>query len=419
VEQSSGTCDIPENCTVTHETHLLLNPPHAQARRDGQCARTQLQLAVKQGLGTVEQYFHFKTQVRWFLYGWSPRVVTTTNTDMHAATTTTTNNTDMHAATTTNNTTTTTAQDLSKKLKDESGGLDLMGYIELQRWGVMGVQSRRTAHSELKASLCLDTPAALHSSKPTHNQPSLNPLAPPKKKNAATPTTTTTRNYRACVRAHQMALAAQRALWTTLLHDTLSFSALRESFDVMQKAEAQAYQVYRRWVGLGGFGKLGWGWGWGWGLGFGLLCCICGPEHFRVQSLTTFTHHLNPLPHNCAPSVLERYPNNGRLLKIYGRFLEWVRNEPSKAQKYYEVRSTADVAIGLNWIGLDDELVLLPLHAFSPLCYRKQTSARSPRPLQPNHHPTNCTHNPNTKRPAWLITRRRQPRLGCRTACWM
>lgn len=36
--------------------------------------------------------------------------------------------------------------------------------------------------------------------------------------------------------------------------------------------------------------------------------------------------------------MLERYPANGRLLKIYGRFLEWVQNEPSRAQKYYEVR---------------------------------------------------------------------------------
>lgn len=26
------------------------------------------------------------------------------------------------------------SQDLAKKLKDQTGGLDLMGYIELQRW---------------------------------------------------------------------------------------------------------------------------------------------------------------------------------------------------------------------------------------------------------------------------------------------
>jgi PAS domain-containing protein len=35
-------------------------------------------------------------------------------------------------------------------------------------------------------------------------------------------------------------------------------------------------------------------------------------------------------------SVLERYPGNGKVLKVYGRFLEFVRNEPGTAAKYYE-----------------------------------------------------------------------------------
>jgi hypothetical protein len=33
--------------------------------------------------------------------------------------------------------------------------------------------------------------------------------------------------------------------------------------------------------------------------------------------------------------VLERYPNNGKLLKVYGRFLEFVRNDPWTANRYY------------------------------------------------------------------------------------
>lgn len=33
--------------------------------------------------------------------------------------------------------------------------------------------------------------------------------------------------------------------------------------------------------------------------------------------------------------VLERYPNNGKLLKVYGRFLEYVRNDPWTASKFY------------------------------------------------------------------------------------
>lgn len=32
---------------------------------------------------------------------------------------------------------------------------------------------------------------------------------------------------------------------------------------------------------------------------------------------------------------MERYPSNGKLLKIYGRFLEFVRNDPWSASKFY------------------------------------------------------------------------------------
>ncbi|KIY98673.1 hypothetical protein MNEG_9288 [Monoraphidium neglectum] len=71
----------------------------------------------------------------------------------------------------------------------------------------------------------------------------------------------------------------KRVFWQALLHDTVAFKSLQTSFAVMSQAEKQAAQIYRR--------------------------------------------------------VLERYPSNGRLLKIYGRFLEWVRNEPSVAQRYY------------------------------------------------------------------------------------
>lgn len=33
--------------------------------------------------------------------------------------------------------------------------------------------------------------------------------------------------------------------------------------------------------------------------------------------------------------ALERYPSNGKLLKVYGRFLEYVHNDPWKASRYY------------------------------------------------------------------------------------
>lgn len=33
--------------------------------------------------------------------------------------------------------------------------------------------------------------------------------------------------------------------------------------------------------------------------------------------------------------VLERYPDSGKLLKVYGRFLEFVQNDPEAARHYY------------------------------------------------------------------------------------
>ncbi|KAI8467685.1 MAG: hypothetical protein J3K34DRAFT_523567 [Monoraphidium minutum] len=162
-----GMARFPNDATLM----ITLANFQIEARKDGQGARTQLGLAIKASPSTIQRFFIYKTQ------------------------------------------------DLAKKLKDESGGLDLMGYIEFQR------------------------------------------------------------NYRACVRSHRVALQAQRVFWQVLLHDTVAFKSLQDSFHVMNTAEKQATQIYRR--------------------------------------------------------VLDRYPANGRLLKIYGRFLEWVRNEPSVAQKYY------------------------------------------------------------------------------------
>lgn len=76
-----------------------------------------------------------------------------------------------------------------------------------------------------------------------------------------------------------MALAAQRSFWMALLHDTIHFKSLQKTFAVMNAAELRASAVYRK--------------------------------------------------------VLERYPTNGRLLKIYGRFLEYCKNDPWTANRYY------------------------------------------------------------------------------------
>lgn len=64
--------------------------------------------------------------------------------------------------------------------------------------------------------------------------------------------------------------------------------------------------------------------------------------------------------------VLERYPGNGKLLKIYGRFLEYVRDDPSTAAKYYEEAVKLGVAdsllgiskgVGLSGAGIVNEKV--------------------------------------------------------------
>lgn len=47
--------------------------------------------------------------------------------------------------------------------------------------------------------------------------------------------------------------------------------------------------------------------------------------------------------------VMERYPNNGKLLKVYGRFLEYVRNDPWSASKYYAGTRACRVARNL-WL---------------------------------------------------------------------
>lgn len=48
--------------------------------------------------------------------------------------------------------------------------------------------------------------------------------------------------------------------------------------------------------------------------------------------------------------VLERYPKNGRLLKIYARFLEQVRGDPSTASKFYQ--EAAKIGTSESLLGL-------------------------------------------------------------------
>lgn len=76
-----------------------------------------------------------------------------------------------------------------------------------------------------------------------------------------------------------MALLAQRAFWRSLMHDSLKLTDLLAGFKAMEAAEQTSIYVYKR--------------------------------------------------------VLERYPQNGKLLKVWGRFQEWVLHDPTRAARSY------------------------------------------------------------------------------------
>ncbi|KAG2429714.1 hypothetical protein HYH02_013971 [Chlamydomonas schloesseri] len=87
------------------------------------------------------------------------------------------------------------------------------------------------------------------------------------------------RNYRAVIRVHKAALAAQRDFWLLMQKGRVRVSTVEAVMRSMDEAADTAHQVYKR--------------------------------------------------------VLERYPANGKLLRCYGKFLEDVRNDPLAAAKAY------------------------------------------------------------------------------------
>ncbi|GLC57759.1 hypothetical protein PLESTB_001261700 [Pleodorina starrii] len=87
------------------------------------------------------------------------------------------------------------------------------------------------------------------------------------------------RNYRAVIRVHKAALSAQREFWQLMQRSSVRVSAIEAHLREMDEKADTAHQVYKR--------------------------------------------------------VLERYPNNGKLLRCYGKFLEEVRNDPLAASRAY------------------------------------------------------------------------------------
>ena len=58
-----------------------------------------------------------------------------------------------------------------------------------------------------------------------------------------------------------------------------------------------------------------------------------------ISIADTFSQGIYLCFHDISPlcRALERYPSNGRLLKAYGRFEEYVVNDPWTASKYYQM----------------------------------------------------------------------------------
>ncbi|KAG2446966.1 hypothetical protein HYH02_008120 [Chlamydomonas schloesseri] len=87
------------------------------------------------------------------------------------------------------------------------------------------------------------------------------------------------RNFRAVLRVHKEVLALEAELWRLCQRTNLKVADIDDCLDELEAATARAHQVYKR--------------------------------------------------------VMERYPNNGKLLRVYGKFLEDVKHDAPAAQRVY------------------------------------------------------------------------------------
>lgn len=96
----------------------------------------------------------------------------------------------------------------------------------------------------------------------------------------------------------------------------------------------------------------------------GLLEAPCSWAIGVGQCCTTVRKPTRAPQHPCALRAMDRYPASGRLLRAYGRFLEWVRNDPSTAQRcYLEAlrKGTTESLLGLAGNGADGEAAQLTI----------------------------------------------------------
>ncbi|KAG2443224.1 hypothetical protein HYH02_009297 [Chlamydomonas schloesseri] len=91
------------------------------------------------------------------------------------------------------------------------------------------------------------------------------------------------RNFRAVLRVHKEVMLLQADLWTLMMKSTVKVTEVDKALDALETGAVRAHQVYKR--------------------------------------------------------VLERYPTNGKLLRVYGKFLEDVKHDPIAATRAYNEAS--------------------------------------------------------------------------------
>ena len=151
---------------------------------------------------------------------------------------------------------------------------------------------------------------------------------------------------RACVQAHKLALTAQRHFWYIMLRDAVSLEEVQTCLDNLGLAEDRATKIYKRCEVTGHIIDVG--------FDFADRVCLAVEtckSHSPASWSSRFLHVYISIHNDCfhvahvrlferevpAPAcrVMELYPKNGKLLKVYGRYLEFVRNDPWTAGKYY------------------------------------------------------------------------------------
>jgi hypothetical protein len=112
------------------------------------------------------------------------------------------------------------------------------------------------------------------------------------------------RKQRMVMRLHKEALLAMCAFWKSLDSSSISFTHLTRSLNKIEVASKQVGARDRR--------------------GRPLCTPCCDVELARVS----WRPNSEPQAQSAYRHVLERYPNAPKLVRLYGKFLETIKNDP-------------------------------------------------------------------------------------------